>query len=89
MDDQAITQDERARAGLTGQFSKAASPRESQESIGAAAAHDDEIDASVAGVEDDSNARKKDDSRAFLGYSPYKHLAHDSEGNRTIGSDSL
>ena len=31
----------------------------------------------------------EDDSRAYLGYSPYKHLAHDSEGNRTIGSDDL
>ena len=28
-------------------------------------------------------------NRAYLGYSPYKHLAHDSEGNRTIGSDDL
>eukprot|EP01043_Picozoa_sp_COSAG02_P043241 COSAG02_NODE_3751_length_6286_cov_4.226281_2_plen_46_part_00 len=34
-------------------------------------------------------AGAEDDSRAYLGYSPYKHLAHDSEGNRTIGSDDL
>ena len=90
MDDQPIAQEERSRAGLSGKFAKAASPREDPGGGGAAAAADGgEIDESVAGVEDDSNTRKKDGSGAFLGYSAYKHLAHDSEGNRTIGSDSL
>lgn len=27
------------------------------------------------------------DSRAYLGYSPYKHLAHDSEGKSTQNDD--
>jgi len=86
LDDQPITDDERREAAQRGSFSKTASPREpAGGGSGSAAA----IDSSVDDVEDDSHVRKSNDSKAYLGYSPYKHLAHDSEGNRTIGSSDL
>lgn len=77
LDFQDITAEEKSLAGAKGGFARTASPRES--GGGAEPEPSGPVAAAVDDVEVDDAERGRDDSRAYLGYSPYKHLAHDSE----------